>query len=518
MNRSFARKIGYLAAIAVLLVPISYLSQPATVGSDSASTTPGGYLAQLRTRYELSQANLGEIDPASESLKLAMVGMQGVAANILWTKAFDANLKQDWTTFQATLNQIVKLQPNFTKVWSFQAWNLSYNISVEFDDYRDRYRWVIKGIDFLKEGIRYNRHDPELLWYLGWIISHKIGRSDERVQFRRLFREDNEFHGNRPIAERDNWLVAKEWFRRAEDAVDNHNKPIRGRAPVVFYAEAPLCQVYYGIYLEDEGTFGEKARVAWQRAADDWHRFGARDIPSDYGNVIHLNDLELEQQRLQRCLAEFERLRPGVQREIYQAKYKRLPEADRALLKRDVDELTLEEVSQRARVEAFLEIRPWEIGEWIARLSPDKAAQAQDLAADTVRIMETMHRIEGNRETIDFAYWRQRCEAERTSEALQARENFFLAKRAFLEELDLNKSRRLYEEGFQQWEELVQKFPLLREDDRTLEDLGPVIEDYEVVLEAFDEKLPEDFVLNYVRELYDIWQRQSGATPQRPEE
>ena len=76
--------------------------------------------------------------------------MRGVAANILWEKAHDYHRREDWVGLKATLEQIAKLQPNFISVWVYQGWNLSYNISVEFDNYRDRYYWVIQGIKFLE--------------------------------------------------------------------------------------------------------------------------------------------------------------------------------------------------------------------------------------------------------------------------------------------------------------------------------------------------------------------------------
>ena len=53
------------------------MSMPAT------SREPGGQLAKLRTEYQLGQANLGEIDPGSEIMKLATLGLRGVAVNIL---------------------------------------------------------------------------------------------------------------------------------------------------------------------------------------------------------------------------------------------------------------------------------------------------------------------------------------------------------------------------------------------------------------------------------------------------
>ncbi len=94
---SFRRKIFYLIAIAVLLMPLFWLSQPATNAAKTMQGSPGGKLAQLRDRYHLSQAELGQIDPTSVTIKLATLGMRGIAANILWEKADDYQMKKDWT-------------------------------------------------------------------------------------------------------------------------------------------------------------------------------------------------------------------------------------------------------------------------------------------------------------------------------------------------------------------------------------------------------------------------------------
>ena len=83
---TFVRKIIYLVAIAVLLMPLFWLSQPATSGTTGVPGSPGGVLAQMRDRAQLSQAQLGQIDPTSVTIKLATLGMRGVAANILWKR------------------------------------------------------------------------------------------------------------------------------------------------------------------------------------------------------------------------------------------------------------------------------------------------------------------------------------------------------------------------------------------------------------------------------------------------
>ncbi len=225
-SKTFSRKVAYLIAIAVLFVPLAYLSAPA-----KDATSGGGKLTQMRREERLSQAELGKIDPASASMSLATLGMRGVAANQLWGLANHYKMTENWDAFKATLNQISKLQPNFVSVWQFQAWNVSYNVSVEFDDYRHRYHWVKKGVDYLIEGSRYNRDEPLLLWDTGWFFGHKMGRADEYQQFRRLFRDDQDFHDQLPVdftdpdqqgpdGKPDNWKTAHHFFVDAQRAVE----------------------------------------------------------------------------------------------------------------------------------------------------------------------------------------------------------------------------------------------------------------------------------------------------------
>ena len=222
-----------------------------------ADCSPG-----LRDEHKLGQANLGQIDPTSETIKLATLGMRNIAATLLWKKANDYKMREDWTAFSATAEQIIKVQPNFPTVWTYQGWNLSYNISAEFDDYRDRYFWVMKGVRFLQDGIAYNEAAPQLIKYLGWVISQKIGIADEKVQYRRLFREDNDFHGPRPLdaarqlARRPRNIISKPNAWPSEQMVDKMN-------PLVFLFLAPKNRINYAVSMEDEGVFEEKAAVAW---------------------------------------------------------------------------------------------------------------------------------------------------------------------------------------------------------------------------------------------------------------
>ena len=70
-NQSFQRKIFYGVCMIVLLIAISLISRPAT----SDESNPGGLLAQMRKEYRISDAELGKVDPASEAMRLSLLGL-----------------------------------------------------------------------------------------------------------------------------------------------------------------------------------------------------------------------------------------------------------------------------------------------------------------------------------------------------------------------------------------------------------------------------------------------------------
>ncbi|HEX3727144.1 MAG TPA: hypothetical protein VHV08_12910 [Pirellulales bacterium] len=488
MNQRFARKIVYALAIAALLLPLSWLSQPATTESD------GGLLSRMRKQYQLGQASLGEIDPASETIKLATLGMRGVAVNILWEKANYYRKTEDWANLSATLEQIVKLQPNFVSVWIFQGWNLSYNISVEFDDYRDRYYWVIKGIEFLKEGITYNTREPRLLSEIGETIGRKIGTADERVQFRRLFREDDDFNGPRPLAQRDNWLVGREWLLSAQQLVEQ-GAPLRGKSPLLFYAQAPMCLINYSEAIEEDGTFGEVGRAGWKKAADSWTQYSQRDLPTQYGFAIRLGDKEIYDKRAQDARAELDRLTPeGLREKIQAEKLASLTSEEREINDMAPQERTKEHADALYGIQLKLAISPTEIAD---RVAPENHATALK-AADEVTQSEFVARaIDTDRGIVNYDYWMLRCRVEPTDDAIDARKLIYDADHAFLA-AQLVSSRDSYEQGWKKWRLVLDMNPMLLTDSTSTDELAESISHYRNVLHQLDEKFPEPFILQDV--------------------
>jgi hypothetical protein len=107
---------------------------------------------------------------------VALGGFRGLIANALWVRAMDLQDEGKFFEMVQLADWITKLQPHFTTVWVVQAWNMAYNISVKFDDPRDRWKWVQRGIELLRdEALQYNPHETLLYRELAWFFQHKMG-------------------------------------------------------------------------------------------------------------------------------------------------------------------------------------------------------------------------------------------------------------------------------------------------------------------------------------------------------
>ncbi|HTU24570.1 MAG TPA: hypothetical protein VMF30_04185 [Pirellulales bacterium] len=495
-RRSLWHKVAYATAIVVLLLPLSYLSQPRTTalhGGESVGS-PGGKLAQLRDEYGLSQADLGELDPTSEALKLVTLGMRGPAANILWQKANEYKKTEDWMGFSAALEQIIRLQPNFINVWRFQAWNLSYNISVEFDDYHDRYDWVMKGINFIIGGTNYNKNEPRLLYDVGWFIAQKIGRADEHLQYRRLFREDDDFNGSRKPSDRDNWLVGREWFLKAQEAVDKLGMPIKGITPLVFHSYPSMALIDYTEAIEDEGTFGEVAKNAWRKSQQSWQEFGDREIPTTYNIPIRLNDYERTEERAHESVAALDELLPGMRDKIRQERIEALSPEDRQIWDTPDGDRTAEQKNRAAQIEATLKPSYLEIAQ---RADTAKQLEALRLADAATHDEWLAGVIDRYRDIVNFKYWRLHCQVEQTPEALAARKAIYEGSHAFRNS-DLNAAKKQYDEGLANWRAVLDAYPELLKETIVVDELVDVIKEYTAILDQHDIEFPEPFVLQDV--------------------
>ena len=379
-QKSFIQKIVYLVVVCVLLVPLYLLGHPAKVEMKAGQQVldRGGKLAQIRDDEGLTESNIGRIDPAGSTVKLATFGLRGVAIALLWHRCQEYEKKKDWSNVIATAYQLTTLEPHFTTIWEFQGWKLAYNASAEFDDYRERYRWVIRGINFLTQGVEFNRQAPKLCKATGWTISQKIGIADENQQYRRLLREDEEFgerHNCKLPYERDNWMLGRRWYAMGEDLVTK-GVSIGKESDFLFFSHARLNLFNYAMWMRKDGCgysgsepiFGRQAIAAWQTALREWLEFGKMElstaIPKDGsmnmapGVPAHrttLQTAELIQAKEKELLDELKGLVPGLYERLHVDRWKKLAEtpAEQAVL---LDRL---QNAEQGEDEEYKILRPW---------------------------------------------------------------------------------------------------------------------------------------------------------------
>ena len=488
-RRALVRKIVYVVLIAVLLVPVYTLSRPSSGAEGGKQGDPGGKLARLRDEHKLGQASLGDIDPAGATIRLVTLGMRGIAADILWYQANKYNVKKDFTNVSATCEQIVKLEPNFIKVWEFQAHNLSYNLSVQFDDYHDRYEWVIRGIKFLQEGIRINNRAPILQWNLGKFISQKIGKADETKQYRRLFKADPESYGpGDRRADHDNWLVGGDWFREAERVVDDYGAKMIGQAALLYRSEAPMCLMKYAEAIEAEGTFGETAKRAWLHAATDWDHFGKRPIPTTYDKDIRLGELELFMKLSLQASQDLETLEPGLRDKIHKEKVAKLPEAELTAYAMPADKLTMKQRSLAISAAQHSVVNADEVAERIKGSSHKRAVELAAKIADADRMAFI---IGQQRDILNFAYWERHSLTEQDDDLLAAHEAIYAGDQAFADG-DLKPAKEAYGKGFDAWRKVLDKRTghWMLDDHLSIDNLMDIIKAYKRILDKSDEQFP----------------------------
>ncbi len=498
MNRSVAlgRKIIYLVVLVAMLLPLYLLGQPAGGGSDR-----GGELAEMRGEFNIAESDLGEISPASETMKLASLGLRGVAATLLWNRSHDYKVMHEWDRLKATLNQIALLQPHFDKVWEFQAHNLAYNVSTEFDDYRQRYEMVREGTEYLTRGVRQNRNAPRLVWYTGWFYGSKMGMSDEKVQFRRLFSDDEVLHesllkegiavdspeARGPLGKPDNWLVGRLWLNHGYELVDSGVK-IRRQTPLNFYETGPKWRMKHAESIEKEGILDERAQNAWTFASEDWAAFGNRSIPTTAAFTIKLDQLDELVRQKNELVERMRSISAGAYEAAEKAIIDSLPSEYKELLDKPTSELT---VAERARLDSLMPQLIPDLQSIADKVPSSARLDAIAIVAEVKDVDERIQKTSGYRNQINYAYWKTLAQAEQEERTVEARRLIFEAEKAN-SEAELDKAIELYNQAFVIWSEIFDDYPILTIDD-SAQDLFESIRRYMIAIDS--EELPDDFPL-----------------------
>jgi hypothetical protein len=132
----------------------------------------------------LREEDQGEVELTGAAVNLTLTGSRGFALCGLWLLANEKQKKHEWNELRLLVRSITKLQPHFLSVWTFQSWNLAYNVSVVSDRLRDRYYWIAEGIQLAAEGERSNRNNPDMRFSVAFYYQDKIGIADQSTTYR----------------------------------------------------------------------------------------------------------------------------------------------------------------------------------------------------------------------------------------------------------------------------------------------------------------------------------------------
>jgi hypothetical protein len=414
------------------------------------------WLGEEKKKRDLGEAAIGQVDTGSFMMKLFLLGgFRGIVADLLWIRAEENKRDHDWDRLKTNVELITKLQPHFLSIWTFQGWNLAYNVSVEWDAPEDKYEWIKQGIKFVQEGVRKNRRSPDLIWDTAWFYYHKLGFSDESIMLRRLFRDDEEEDfktytdpdTGQQVKGNDNFKLGYGWFSRAVGLVDNQGSdritsgtgmniqyvdptPQRkGRPDDIAFRSMPAhAQTRYAAGLEKESiygikaTFGEVAPNEWAKALNEWVKLGEHVFMS-FNEVPRNGKLER-------------------------------------------DPIKLDDASDSERFAKLNENQKY----WTARWA----------------------------DQMNYRYWKDRCLAEQEPRAVQARELFYNGTRAY-KNGDFPTAAEKFKEGLEIWKGLLAKYPAYRDDDLNKKDTGLIVKRYVRVLQQQGTPVPDNYPF---KELY----------------
>lgn len=204
-NNLLVQLISSLVLVAALIVSGSMLA-PILRHSDEAS------LRYTETSVEGA--------PPIVAIGTSIGALRGIIVDILWLRVQLMKEKGLFYQAQTDADLITKLQPRFGPVWSFHGHNMAYNISVATHTVQERWQWVNRGIDLVRnQGLRYNPNDIVLYKDLAFWLQHKIeGVSDDaHLYYKREFaREWHKLLGVPPSEHQ----ARIEWIKGIADAPD----------------------------------------------------------------------------------------------------------------------------------------------------------------------------------------------------------------------------------------------------------------------------------------------------------
>ncbi len=143
-----------------------------------------GKLNEARGEFNLLSTPLEGAPPELVLATTALGGFRGIIVDYLWIRAMELKQSGEFFELVQIYDWIGKMQPRMEMVWAHNAWNMAYNISVELPSGEERWIWISRGIELLRdEGLKYNPRSSMLCRELAWIYLHKIAHFTDKFHW-----------------------------------------------------------------------------------------------------------------------------------------------------------------------------------------------------------------------------------------------------------------------------------------------------------------------------------------------
>lgn len=272
----------------------------------------GGMIQQSLQRQSIEQELVPGGEEVSDLLSIIPGAARAFMVNYYWIRL--ENQKDEGRYYEAwqLANWICRLQPRFEGVWSFQAWNMAYNISIGTHTPRERWQWVSNGFRLLRDDA-IPRNPRSILLYreLAWTFFHKMGGTSDSMHmvYKQRWASKMQMLLGAPTARTTDDLI--EAFRQITEAPLSKDTRIQGRDEIQAHDVAklladPQVAAYvkelskpkYGIALHKSMLIGGKEGIidvleAYRRYSRDDAVEVVRQLPPNLKTLADENRSEI---------------------------------------------------------------------------------------------------------------------------------------------------------------------------------------------------------------------------------
>jgi len=370
--------------------------------------------------------------------------------------------------------------------------------------------------------------DHRITDMLGFMTGNKYGKSDEKLSFRRLFKEDKKFHlamsdmidpesYDVDLYGPDSWLMAREWYKLSNKLADIGAQMYKN--DVMFYQLVPAQTRNRALSLQGEHKTDDVIQDVWIRASKQWEDYGSREVRNSYGLPFQLNAGKLKDEKINRLREDLDILVPGKRDELIDEIRSELTLTVEQKIILDMPSDQRTELQQREADDMLAQLQKQDkrIDLRIAEAAPDGNKLPANRIAKQIIDLATLEKSESNQgRNVNFIFWSNRNSAEAKALTVKARQLLYdaqqMRRRSIYDdeyEIDyLTKEKSnvrkgaisLYQEAFATWSDVLKEHPELQKGPLS-DDMAGEMQLYRQMLEASNTMWPDDFPLQWLIDL-----------------